>query len=84
MPSTPIAPHSPAWIAQTWISFVLSAGTTAIGIMYLPEGPWIRAFLGMGLIFTIGSTLSLAKTTRDLHEAHRPTSRIDEPGSAYR
>lgn len=24
--------HSPAWVAQTWVSFVVSLGVTAIGI----------------------------------------------------
>ena len=29
-------PHSGAWIAQTWISFVVSIGTTALGVYFLP------------------------------------------------
>jgi hypothetical protein len=32
----------------------------------------------MGLLFTIGSTFSLAKTLRDVHEQQRITARIDE------
>jgi hypothetical protein len=34
--------------------------------------------MGMGLAFFIGSTFTLAKTTRDLHESKKLTSRIDE------
>ncbi len=69
--------HSPAWIFQTWASFAISVGTTAIGIVYLPVDHWIQAFLGMGLLFTIGSTLNLAKTVRDLHEARRQTNKME-------
>ena len=64
--------HSPAWIIQTWASFIAAVGTTAVGIAYLPVDHWIQAFLGMGVLFSIGSTFNLAKTVRDLHEArHR-------------
>jgi hypothetical protein len=32
----------------------------------------------MGVLFTIGSTFSLAKTVRDVHEQQRIVSRIDD------
>src|SRR5687768_10377442 len=70
--------HSPAWIAQTWISFVVSIGVTSIGIFFLPVDVWVKAFMGMGLLFSVGSALGLAKTTRDVHEARRVAARIDE------
>jgi hypothetical protein len=63
---------------QTWISFVVAVGFTGLGILYLPVDPWMRGFLGMGLLFSVGSTLSLAKTLRDEHEAKRLTARVDE------
>jgi hypothetical protein len=74
MPST----HSPAWVAQSWISFAVSTLATALGIYCLPDGGWVKGFLAMGLLFSIGSSLSLAKTVRDLHDATRLTARIDE------
>jgi hypothetical protein len=70
--------HSSAWVAQTWISFALSVGVTSVGIWCLPTDVWIKAFLGMGLLFSVGSSLSLAKTVRDQHEAQRVVARIDE------
>ncbi len=70
--------HSSAWVIQTWISFVLSISATSIGIFYLPVGPWIKAFMGMGLTFTVGSTISLTKTQRDLHEAKKLISKVEE------
>lgn len=74
----PLSVHSSAWIAQTWIAFAVSVGMTAIGIAYLPVDVWIKAFLAMGLLFSVGSTLSLAKTVRDEHEAKRLSARVDE------
>jgi hypothetical protein len=70
--------HSSAWVLQTWLSFVLAVGVTAMGIYYLPVDGWQKAFLGMGMLFSIGSTFSLAKTVRDVHEQERLTSRIEE------
>jgi hypothetical protein len=67
-----------AWIFQVWASFALSTGVTAIGIAYLPVDAWIRAFLGMGLLFSVGSSLSLAKTLRDNHESRRLRNRLSE------
>ena len=71
------ATHSPAWVFQTWASFVVSVGTTAVGIAYLPVDHWMQAFLGMGLLFSIGSTMNLAKTVRDLYESQRGAEKID-------
>ena len=74
IPST----HSPAWVVQSWVSFAVSTLATALGIYCLPDGGWVKGFLAMGLLFSIGSSLSLAKTVRDLHDATRLTARIDE------
>lgn len=67
-----------AWIFQVWASFALSMSTTGIGIAYLPVDVWMRAFLGMGLLFSVGSALTLAKTLRDNHEARRLVNRLSE------
>jgi hypothetical protein len=67
-----------AWIFQVWASFALSVGMTGIGIAYLPVEPWVRAFLAMGVTFSVGSSLSLAKTLRDNHEAKRLLNRLSE------
>ncbi len=69
---------SNAWIAQTWISFVMSIGITATGIAYLPVDAWVKGFMGMGLTFSVASSFSLAKTQRDLHESKRIMSKIEE------
>jgi hypothetical protein len=69
---------SNAWIFQTWAAFVLSVGMTTAGILNLPVDVWVKGFMGMGLGFSIGSTFSLAKTQRDLHESTKLTSKIEE------
>jgi hypothetical protein len=69
---------SNAWIFQTWAAFVLSVGMTTTGILNLPVDVWVKGFMGMGLGFSIGSTFSLAKTQRDLHESTKLTSKIEE------
>lgn len=70
--------HSSAWVIQTWLSFIISISTTAIGIIYLPVNGWIKGYMGMGLIFTVGSTISLTKTQRDLYEAEKLTHKVEE------
>ncbi|NJO94287.1 MAG: hypothetical protein HC820_08005 [Hydrococcus sp. RM1_1_31] len=70
--------HSAAWIIQTWLSFAISISVTSIGIIYLPVDGWTKGFMGMGLAFTVGSTISLTKTQRDIHEAKKLTSKIEE------
>ncbi|MDY7228831.1 YiaA/YiaB family inner membrane protein [Hyalangium rubrum] len=78
-PTAAVQPvHSHAWVIQTWLSFVLALGVTAMGVYHLPVDGWMKAFLGMGMLFTVGSTFSLAKTLRDVHEQQRITARIDE------
>lgn len=70
--------HSSAWVIQTWASFIISISATSIGIIYLPVNPWVKGFMGMGLAFSVGSTVSLAKTQRDLHESKKFISKIEE------
>ena len=51
---------------------------TSLGVIYLPVDPWIKGYLGMGLLFTVGSTINLSKTVRDVEESKRLINRIDE------
>lgn len=70
--------HSTGWVVQAWASFALSILAMSIGIINLPVDKWVKGYMGMGLVFTVGSTLSIAKTTRDMHEAKKITARVDE------
>ncbi|NJP11373.1 MAG: hypothetical protein HC866_19410 [Leptolyngbyaceae cyanobacterium RU_5_1] len=73
--------HSPAWVIQAWAAFVISITATTIGVLNLPAdgaNSWVKGYLGMGLLFTVASTFSLGKTVRDIHEARKISSRVDE------
>jgi hypothetical protein len=60
-----------AWIAQTWISFVVAVGSTAVGLYFMPVDAWVRGFMGLGLMYSVGSAFTLSKTLRDQHESQR-------------
>ena len=70
--------HSTAWIVQAWASFIIAISATSVGIIHLPVDNWVKGYMAMGLAFSIGSTFSVAKTTRDIHEARRLAYRLDE------
>jgi hypothetical protein len=77
--STPLRPHTTAaFYAQATISFGVSLVAMCIGIAYLPLGNWPRAFLALGLLFTITSAFTLAKCVRDRQEETEVVSRVDQ------
>jgi hypothetical protein len=77
--STPLRPHTTAaFYAQASISFGVSLVAMCIGIAYLPLGNWPRAFLALGLLFTITSAFTLAKCVRDRQEETEVVSRVDQ------
>jgi hypothetical protein len=78
MRSDDVQRDTPAWIFQVWASFAVAIGMTTIGIGYLPLDAWLRGFLLMGLMFSVGSAFTLAKTLRDNHEAKRLLNRLSE------
>lgn len=70
--------HTAAWVFQTWAAFLLSTVGMTLGIIYLPVDIWVKSYLGMGMAFTVSSTLSLSKTVRDAHESKRILSKVEE------
>ncbi len=58
--------HTSAWIAQTYISFMVSIAATVIGVLYIPGNNWLKGYMGMGVMFSVASTASLSKTIRDI------------------
>ncbi|MFV2199071.1 YiaA/YiaB family inner membrane protein [Nocardiopsis sp. LOL_012] len=53
---------------QSIIAFAASSIGAGAGIVYLPVDLWMRAFLGMSVLFVITSTFTLAKCVRDRQE----------------
>lgn len=77
--SNPLRPRTTtAFFAQACISFGISVGVTVIGIGYLADSRWIRAFLALGLLYTVTSSFTLAKVIRDRQEETAIVSRVDQ------
>ncbi|MDX2854145.1 MULTISPECIES: YiaA/YiaB family inner membrane protein [Streptomycetaceae] len=70
--------NTAAYSAQAAISFAVALGAMVVGIAYLPVGPWVRAFLAVGLLYVVTSAFTLAKVVRDRQEAGQVTSRVDQ------
>lgn len=67
-----------AYYAQAVISFGAALTATAVGVAYLPVGPWVRAFLGLGVLYLVTSAFTLAKCVRDRQEVGQVVSRVDQ------
>ncbi|MFB9674678.1 YiaA/YiaB family inner membrane protein [Streptosporangium vulgare] len=67
-----------AFYAQAVISFGLSVAALGIGIAYLPVTTWVRSFMGLGLLYVVTSTFTLAKCVRDRNEEASVVSRVDQ------
>ncbi len=75
---TPTTAHSSAWVFQVKASFAIAAVALGTGIAALPIDPWKRGFLGVGVLFLVNATFSLAKTLRDEHESSKYHARLDD------
>jgi hypothetical protein len=77
--STPTqSKNTNAFYAQAAISFGVALVAMIFAILYLPVDPWIRAFLGLGVMYLTTSTFTLAKCVRDAQENLTVISRIDQ------
>ncbi|MEO0455812.1 MAG: YiaA/YiaB family inner membrane protein [Cyanobacteria bacterium P01_A01_bin.114] len=70
--------HSSGWILQCWISFVVSLFATTMGLIYMPMNAWSRGYMAVSVLFTVSSTISISKTTRDQHESRKIIAKVDE------
>lgn len=77
--TTPV-PQKPtaAFVLQATLSFGISVVGMVVGIAYLPVDAWMRAFLALGLLYVVTSSLTLAKTIRDQQETTGIVSRVDQ------
>jgi hypothetical protein len=69
---------SAAWLFFVRVTFGISVLTTSFGIFFLPVDLWIKGYIAMGLLFTIGSTITLSKTLRDEYEGKKLINKIQE------
>jgi hypothetical protein len=77
--STPLRPRTTnSFMIQAGTSFAVSLGATLIGIGYLHDSRWIRAFLALGMLYVVTSAFTLAKVIRDRQEETAIVSRVDQ------
>ena len=77
--SAPLRPRTTvAFFVQSAISFAVSLTVTIIGIGYLHDSRWVRAFLALGLLYVVTSAFTLAKCVRDRQEEDALVSRVDQ------
>ncbi|RZU48364.1 hypothetical protein EV385_0078 [Krasilnikovia cinnamomea] len=69
---------TPAFFVQAAASFGLSMVAVSVGIVYLPVGAWIRAFLAVGMLYLVTSAFTLAKVVRDQQESSTVVRRVDQ------
>ncbi|MFD3516571.1 YiaA/YiaB family inner membrane protein [Streptomyces sp. NPDC058657] len=67
-----------AFYGQAVASFAIALGAMVGGIVYLDASGWVRAFLGIGLLYLTTSAFTLAKVIRDRQEAGQLVSRVDQ------
>jgi hypothetical protein len=67
-----------AYFAQATVSFGTALAAMVAGVVYLPVGAWVRAFLAVGLLYVVTSAFTLAKVVRDRQEAGEVISRVDQ------
>ncbi len=79
MSDTPVKQQSTAaFYGQAVASFAVALGATAIGIFNLQADAWVRAFLGVAVLYLVTSAFTLSKVIRDRQEAGQIVSRVDQ------
>lgn len=79
MSDTPVKQQSTAaFYGQAVASFGVAMGATAVGIYNLEADAWVRAFLGIAVLYLVTSAFTLAKVIRDRQEAGRIVNRVDQ------
>jgi hypothetical protein len=75
----PIQPtQTAAFFLQAVLSFGVSVASVVIALVYLPASGWIRAFLALGVLYVITSTITLCKVVRDRQELSEVATRVDQ------
>lgn len=61
--------NTAAFYGQAVASFAVAMAAIAIGIFKLNADAWVRAFLGIAVLYLVTSAFTLAKVIRDRQEA---------------
>jgi hypothetical protein len=75
----PIQPsQTTAYYVQAVVSFGIALTAMTVAVIYLPAAGWVRAFLALGLIYLVTSTVTLSKVVRDRQELSEVSTRVDQ------
>lgn len=78
MDTTSTPKNTNAFFLQAGISFAVALLTMIFADFYLPVDPWVRAFLGVGVMYLTTSAFTLAKCVRDAQENQTVYARLDQ------
>ncbi|MGW3955039.1 YiaA/YiaB family inner membrane protein [Streptomyces sp. NPDC004752] len=79
MSDTPVKQqNTTAYYGQAVASFAVALAATALGIYNLHTDAWVRAFLGIAVLYLVTSAFTLSKVIRDRQEAGQIVSRVDQ------
>ncbi|MFG2297442.1 YiaA/YiaB family inner membrane protein [Streptomyces sp. NPDC048603] len=79
MNETPVKQQNTgAYYGQAIASFGVAISAVALGIYNLDADAWVRAFLGISVLYLTTSAFTLAKVIRDRQEADQIVSRVDQ------
>ncbi|MEE1752489.1 YiaA/YiaB family inner membrane protein [Streptomyces sp. SP18CS02] len=79
MSDTPVKQqNTAAYYGQAVASFAIALGAVALGIFTMEADVWVRAFLGIAVLYLTTSAFTLAKVVRDRQEAGQIVSRVDQ------
>lgn len=75
---TPKTMNSPAWIFYCYASFAIALVITGGGLWFMEVSYAMKAFMTMGLLFSVSAAFNLAKTLRDEHEAEQFHNKLED------
>ena len=67
-PAASMRYDSAGWQFFVKASFAVALAGMVFGIAVMPVDLWVRGYMILGTMFLVGSTITLAKTTRDEFE----------------
>lgn len=70
--------HSHAWVTFSYASFAGACLLVGGGIFLMPVEFWIRAYLMIGMVMLVQSSINLTKTLRDNFEGDRLINRLED------
>lgn len=70
--------NTSAYYGMAVASFALALGAVAVAVVYMDVDVWVRAFLGIAMLYLVTSSFTLAKVVRDRQEAGQLVSRVDQ------